>query len=81
MVVYIPRLERTSPQAVVIGGAAGASPPLVGWAAAEGGVNATAVVVFLIVFMWTPPHFLGACLGKAERLRAYKRPDAAQRVG
>ena len=55
--VYTRWLKRTSPQNIVIGGAAGAFPPLVGWAAATGEVTLTAVYLFLIVFFWTPPHF------------------------
>jgi len=55
--VYTIWLKRTTPQNIVIGGAAGAVPPLVGWAAATGGLEATALYLFAIVFYWTPPHF------------------------
>lgn len=55
--VYTVWLKRRSPQNIVIGGAAGAVPPLVGWAAVTGSVNAMAVLLFAIVFFWTPPHF------------------------
>src|SRR5437588_2949387 len=55
--VYTIWLKRRSPQNIVIGGAAGAVPPLVGWAAARGSVSWTAVYLFAIVFYWTPPHF------------------------
>lgn len=55
--VYTMRLKRTSSQNIVIGGAAGAAPALVGWAAVTGGVGLPAWVLFLIVFYWTPPHF------------------------
>src|ERR687886_1874990 len=55
--VYTIWLKRRSPQNIVIGGAAGAVPPLVGWAAVTGGVAPIAVYLFAIVFYWTPPHF------------------------
>ncbi len=55
--VYTRWLKRSTPQNIVIGGAAGAVPPLVGWAAATGHVTLPALVLFLIVFVWTPPHF------------------------
>ena len=55
--VYTVWLKRTTPQNIVIGGAAGAVPPLVGWAATRGSVGWTAVYLFAIVFYWTPPHF------------------------
>jgi protoheme IX farnesyltransferase len=55
--VYTLWLKRTTPQNIVIGGAAGAVPPLVGWAAVDGGLAWTAVYLFAIVFYWTPPHF------------------------
>lgn len=55
--VYTMYLKRRTPQNIVIGGAAGAMPPLVGWAATRGSVSWTAVYLFAIVFYWTPPHF------------------------
>src|ERR1700758_5119887 len=55
--VYTLWLKRRTPQNIVIGGAAGAVPPLVGWAAVSGSVSGTAVILFFIVFFWTPPHF------------------------
>jgi heme o synthase len=55
--VYTVWLKRRTPQNIVIGGAAGAVPPLVGWAATRGSVSWTAVYLFAIVFYWTPPHF------------------------
>jgi protoheme IX farnesyltransferase len=55
--VYTIWLKRSTPQNIVIGGAAGAVPPLVGWAAAKGSLSWTAVYLFAIVFYWTPPHF------------------------
>ena len=55
--VYTIWLKRTTPQNIVIGGAAGAVPPLVGWAAVTGGLDPAALYLFAIVFYWTPPHF------------------------
>jgi heme o synthase len=57
VLVYTVLLKRRTPQNIVIGGAAGAVPPLVGWAAVTGSVNGIAVLLFFIVFFWTPPHF------------------------
>ena len=64
--IYTRWLKRTSPQNIVIGGAAGAFPPLVGWAAATGEVSLTSVYMFLIVFFWTPPHFWALALVKQK---------------
>lgn len=64
VVVYTRWLKRTTPQNIVIGGAAGAFPPLVGWAAVTGSLNLTAIILFLIVFFWTPPHFWALALLK-----------------
>jgi heme o synthase len=55
--VYTIWLKRSTPQNIVIGGAAGAIPPLVGWAAVTGGLDLTALSLFLVIFFWTPPHF------------------------
>ncbi len=60
--VYTKGLKRTSPQNIVIGGAAGAVPPLVGWAAVTGTVELPAVYLFAIIFLWTPPHFWALAL-------------------
>ena len=69
--VYTIWLKRTSPQNIVIGGAAGAFPPLVGWAAMTGGLDLAAVYLFAIVFYWTPPHFWALALIKqADYARA-----------
>jgi heme o synthase len=57
VLVYTMWLKRTTPQNIVIGGAAGALPPVIGWAAATGGVTIEPVLLFLIIFFWTPPHF------------------------
>ena len=68
--VYTMWLKRRTPQNIVIGGAAGAFPPMVGWAAAAGSVSLESVVLFLIIFMWTPPHFWALAL---YRSRDYER--------
>jgi heme o synthase len=73
VLVYTRWLKRTTPQNIVIGGAAGAVPPLVGWAAATGSLAAPALLLFLIVFFWTPPHFWALAL-------LIKRDYAAARV-
>src|SRR3954452_4392614 len=62
--VYTRWLKRTTPQNIVIGGAAGAFPPLVGWAAMTGSLDLTALYLFLIIFYWTPPHFWALALLK-----------------
>jgi heme o synthase len=62
VVVYTRWLKRSTPQNIVIGGAAGAVPPLVGWAAATGNLGLPAIFLFLIVFLWTPPHFWALAL-------------------
>ena len=56
-VVYTMWLKRSTPQNIVIGGAAGAFPPMIGWAAVTGDVTAASLLMFLLIFMWTPPHF------------------------
>jgi heme o synthase len=62
VLVYTRWLKRSTPQNIVIGGAAGAIPPLVGWAAARGDLTLPALFLFLIVFFWTPPHFWALAL-------------------
>ncbi len=62
VVIYTMWLKRWTPQNIVIGGAAGAFPPAVAWVAATGGLDAGAIALFLIVFMWTPPHFWALAL-------------------
>ncbi len=64
VVVYTMWLKRTTPQNIVIGGAAGAFPPMVGWAAATGGVSLESFVMFGLIFIWTPPHFWALALVK-----------------
>jgi protoheme IX farnesyltransferase len=65
VVVYTMWLKRLTPQNIVIGGAAGALPPVIGWAAATGSVSVESFVLFLIIFLWTPPHFWALSLYKA----------------
>jgi protoheme IX farnesyltransferase len=65
-VVYTMWLKRSTPQNIVIGGAAGALPPVIGWAAATGTVSLESLILFLIIFLWTPPHFWALALFKAE---------------
>jgi protoheme IX farnesyltransferase len=62
--IYTRWLKRRTPQNIVIGGAAGAFPPLVGWASVTGSVDLAAIYLFLIVFYWTPPHFWALALNK-----------------
>jgi protoheme IX farnesyltransferase len=59
-------LKRSTPQNIVIGGAAGAFPPMIGWAAVTGTVTLPSIVLFLIIFMWTPPHFWALALFRSE---------------
>jgi len=62
LVVYTMWLKRTTPQNIVIGGAAGAFPPMIGWVVATGSVSLEAVLMFALIFMWTPPHFWALAL-------------------
>jgi heme o synthase len=64
--VYTMWLKRATPQNIVIGGAAGAFPPMIGWAAATGTIGLESVLLFLIIFFWTPPHFWALSLWRAE---------------
>jgi protoheme IX farnesyltransferase len=66
VVIYTMWLKRRTPQNIVIGGAAGALPPVVGWAAVTGGVSIEPLVLFLIIFLWTPPHFWALALFRSE---------------
>jgi heme o synthase len=65
-VVYTMWLKRSTPQNIVIGGAAGAFPPMIGWAAVTGTVTLESLVLFLIIFFWTPPHFWALALFKSD---------------
>ncbi len=69
VVIYTMWLKRSTQQNIVIGGAAGAFPPMIGWAAVTGFVSVESVVLFLIIFMWTPPHFWALALFKSEDYR------------
>src|SRR5580692_8112352 len=62
--IYTMALKRSTPQNIVIGGAAGAFPPMIGWAAATGMIGLESVLLFLIIFFWTPPHFWALALFK-----------------
>jgi protoheme IX farnesyltransferase len=64
-VIYTMWLKRSTPQNIVIGGAAGAFPPMIGWAAVTGGVSLDSLLLFLIIFMWTPPHSWALALYKS----------------
>ena len=65
-VIYTMWLKRWTPQNIVIGGAAGAFPPVIGWAAATGTVSLESVILFAIIFLWTPPHFWALALFKSD---------------
>ena len=80
ILVYTMWLKRSTPQNIVIGGAAGAFPPMIGWAAVTGGVSLESVLLFLLIFMWTPPHFWALALYRArdyERVGVPMLPVAA----
>jgi protoheme IX farnesyltransferase len=64
--VYTMWLKRRTPQNIVIGGAAGAFPPMIGWAAVTGDISLASVLLFAIIFMWTPPHFWALALYRCE---------------
>jgi len=72
--VYTMWLKRSTPQNIVIGGAAGAFPPMIGWAAVTGDVSLAPVLMFLIIFLWTPPHFWALSLLKTEDYARAKVP-------
>jgi protoheme IX farnesyltransferase len=65
-VVYTMWLKRWTPQNIVIGGAAGAFPPMIGWVAVTGSVSLESVILFLLIFVWTPPHFWALALVKSD---------------
>lgn len=65
IVVYTMWLKRSTPQNIVIGGVAGSLPPVIGWASVTGGVSIESLTLFLIIFLWTPPHFWALSLYKA----------------
>src|SRR5829696_1861763 len=72
--VYTIWLKRRTPQNIVIGGAAGAFPPMIGWAAATGDVSAVGVALFALIFLWTPPHFWALALYRSEDYRRAEVP-------
>ena len=74
VVVYTMGLKRRTPQNIVIGGGAGAFPPLVGWAAVTGGLGLATLFMFLIVFLWTPPHFWSLALYRHDDYRRARIP-------
>ena len=65
-VIYTVYLKRATPQNIVIGGAAGAAPPILGWTAVTGEVHSDALLLFLIIFVWTPPHFWALAIAKRD---------------
>src|ERR1700730_17620839 len=65
-IVYTMWLKRATPQNIVIGGAAGAAPPVLGWAAGTNSIDANALILFLIVFTWTPPHFWALAIARRD---------------
>jgi protoheme IX farnesyltransferase len=79
-VIYTMWLKRWTPQNIVIGGAAGSFPPMIGWAAATGNISLESVILFLIIFLWTPPHFWALALFKSgdyERAGIPMMPNVA----
>ena len=73
-VVYTAWLKRATPQNIVIGGAAGAAPPILGWTAVSNEVTSGALLLFLIVFVWTPPHFWALAIARLEEYRKVEIP-------
>ena len=74
VVVYTVGLKRFTPQNIVIGGAAGALPPVIGWAAVTGSVSLESLILFAIIFLWTPPHFWALALFRQDDYRAVSIP-------
>jgi len=84
-VIYTIALKRRTAQNIVIGGAAGALPPVVGWVAATGSLSVEPLLLFLIIFLWTPPHFLALALFRSDDyaragvpMLQCRRPDATR---
>jgi protoheme IX farnesyltransferase len=65
-VIYTVFLKRATPQNIVIGGAAGAAPPVLGWTAVTGEIHSSALLMFLIIFVWTPPHFWALAIARKD---------------
>jgi protoheme IX farnesyltransferase len=72
--VYTMWLKRRTPQNIVIGGAAGALPPVIGWAASTGEIGLEPLILFLIIFLWTPPHFWALSLNRADEYARARVP-------
>lgn len=72
--IYTLFLKRATPQNIVIGGAAGAAPPVLGWAAVTGTIDPHALLLFLIIFVWTPPHFWALAIHRQEEYRSVDIP-------
>ena len=73
-VIYTVWLKRATPQNIVIGGAAGAAPPVLGWAAVTGAVDHNALILFLIIYVWTPPHFWALAIHRRKDYAAVDIP-------
>jgi len=73
-VIYSMWLKRTTPQNIVIGGAAGAFPPMIGWAVATGGIGVESLLMFALIFIWTPPHFWALALFRNDDYTRAKVP-------
>ena len=73
-IIYTAWLKRATPQNIVIGGAAGAAPPLLGWTAVTGSVDPNALLLFLIIFVWTPPHFWALAIHRRQDYAAVDIP-------
>jgi len=73
-IVYTVFLKRATPQNIVIGGAAGAAPPVLGWTAITGEIHSDALLLFLIIFVWTPPHFWALAIAKRDEYARVEIP-------
>ncbi|WP_310621093.1 heme o synthase [Flexibacterium corallicola] len=81
VVIYTMWLKRSTPQNIVIGGAAGALPPVVGWSAVSGNISVESIALFMIIFTWTPPHFWALALFKNDDYKAANIPMMPVVVG
>ncbi len=73
-VIYTVYLKRSTPQNIVIGGAAGATPPILGWTTVTGEISSDAILLFLIIFVWTPPHFWALAIAKKDEYEKVSIP-------
>ncbi len=73
-IIYTVYLKRATPQNIVIGGAAGAAPPVLGWTAVTGEIHADALLLFLLIFVWTPPHFWALAIARREEYELVEIP-------